>query len=485
MDRQNQKYLYGIFILAVIIRISSLLYNESYLDLDPYWFSQSRNAIILGLSDIGRAPLSPEIESYYGTTVESAKLVWPLMDRGLVFAHLLLKGVFGQTSYLALQITQLLIDSFLVFIVAVIGNRLGGSKAALVAGLAYAVFVPQIWISTMPEYNTWLTFTYVLLTWLMFVFIESFQRKEYRRVLLVALGIAVTGFIGSQMRSIAILAPLGLAGWYWFWNCLQNRTLWVSTFDCKAIGVLLIVGTCTIVGSSAVNITVRGDASPVRSTFGHSFWAGIGQFDNPFGVQDSDGAITEFYTRETGIESPSDGAVEYNTWLIKRGIVFVKDEPFLYLSMLARRALMILIPNMPFTIVADMPAYSLQKIEKKRVENRKTLQFLHGRLSPRTIIELINDDPAYIVGLIFRLIIALGVPLGIVGYLVFSKTRTLGVLALFPLAYVLITLAPFYITPVVLVPAHAAVLPVVAAGWLLIFERSTSLINKFREKSNL
>ena len=178
MGKQNQKYLFGIFTLAVLIRIAALLYNEAYLDLDPYWFSQSRNAIILGLSDIGRVPLSSEVEAYYGTTVESAKLAWPFMDRGLVYVRLLIKGALGQTSYLALQITQLLIDAFLVFIIAAIGNRLGGRKVELFAALAYAVFVPQVWISTMPEYNTWLTYTFILLTWLMFVFIEAFQNEE-------------------------------------------------------------------------------------------------------------------------------------------------------------------------------------------------------------------------------------------------------------------------------------------------------------------
>jgi hypothetical protein len=474
----------GIFTLAVIMRVASLVFNEAYFEFDPHWYAQSRNAIILGLSNIGRTPLPSNIEAYYGTTVETAKIAWPLMDRGLVFVYLFLKSVFGQTSYLALQITQLLIDAFLVFIVAAIGNRLGGNKAALGAGLAYAVFLPQIWISTMPEYNAWLTFTYILLTWLMIVFVEAFQCKKYRHISLIALGIAIVGFIGGQMRSIAILAPLGLAGWYWFWSCLQNRTLRVSTTNVKATGILLVVGICAILGSSAANKAVRGDVSPVRSTFGHSFWAGIGQFDNPFGVQDLDGSILKFYTRETGIESSSDGAVEYNSWLTNRGIEFVKDQPFLYLSMIARRALMILSPNMPFTIVADMPAYSLQEVEITRVKNRKALQALHGRVSPTTIFNLVNSDPAYVVGLLFRLLIALGAPIGVIGYLVLSKDRALGVLALFPLGYVLITLAPFYITPVVLVPTHTAILPVIVAGWILIFEQSNNQINKLRAKYN-
>jgi hypothetical protein len=55
-------------------------------------------------------------------------------------------------------------------------------------------------------------------------------------------------------------------------------------------------------------------------------------------------------------------------------------------------------------------------------------------------------------------------------------------LALFPLGYVLVTLAPFYITPVVLVPAHAAVIPVIVAGWGLIFEQSNIQIKKIRAK---
>ena len=483
MQNITQNQMLSIFLLALVMRAASLVFNEVYLGFEPIWFSQSRSAIILALSELGRAALPSDVETYYGTSVEQAKLAWPFMDRGLVYVHLILKWVFGQTSYLKLQILQLIIDAFMVFPIAAIGRRLGEDKVVLSSGIFYAIFIPQIWIATMPEYNVWLTYTFIMLTWLMFVLLETCHQKALGQAVMAAISIMVVGFVGAQMRSIAVLAPLGLAGWYWFSQCIQHRTIRIPSSHFKITLAIIFIGIGLVVGSSLVNGLVRGETSPVRSTFGHSFWAGIGQFDNSVGVRDSDSSVAQFYTQETGIsDTGNTGGVEYNTWLTNKALEFIKNNPTLYFSMVVRRGLMILFPNMPFTIAADTPAYSLQEIEIERVKNRKALQAQHGRLSPALIFELVKSDPAYVIGLLFRVFLLLAFPLGVFGFLVLSPNRIAGMLALFPLAYVLITLAPFYMTPIVLVPAHAAVIPVIVAGWLLVFEKFNTQIKKLREK---
>lgn len=485
MQLINQNQMLGILILAVVMRATSLIYNELYLDLDPIWYSQSRTAIILALSDIGRIDLNSEVEAFYRTSVKHSILIWPFMDRGLVYVHLILKWLFGHTSYLSLQILQLVFDSILVFPIAAIGRRLGGNKAAMCSGLFYAVFIPQIWLATMPEYNVWLTYTFIILTWLMVIFIETFNQKAYGMAAVSAGAILAVGFIGAQMRSIAVLAPLGFAGWYWLSLCFQNRTLRVSVTNFRIIILTVLIGISLVVGSSLVNGLIRGETSPVRSTFGHSFWAGIGQFDNPFDVQNYDDSIVQFYTKNTGIKDTGNtGGIEYNEWLTKRGLEFVQKEPSLYLSMVARRGLMILFPNMPFTIVADMPAYSLQETEIERVKHRKSLQAEYGRLSPVTISKLVKSDPAYVVGLMFRTFLLFALPLGIISFLVLSLNRAIGMLALFPLGYTLVTLSLFYITPVVLIPVYTAILPVVVTGWWLLYERCRSLTYKKQTQRN-
>lgn len=467
------KCLIGIFTLALGMRAGMLILNEIYFDLDPMWYAQSRNAIILALSEIGNVPLAPDVETFSKVTVEDAKLFWLNMDRGLVYVLLIIKWIFGQTSYLALQITQLIIDAVMVFFVAAIGRRLGGNKIAISASLAYAVFVPQIWLATIPEYNVWVTFAFVMFTWLLFRFNEAYDHESYFSVFLIAAAIFLIGCIGTQMRSVVVLAPLGMAGWYWIGLCVQRQTIRITFRNWQEIAALMLIGISVIIGSTIVNGVIRGEASPVRSTFGHSFWAGVGQFENPFGVKDSDASIAQYYSSKTGIEDTGDtGGIEYNKWLAKQGIEFIKNDTVLYLSMVARRGLMILFPNMPFTVVADLPAYGLQDVEIEHVKTRKALQAQYGRLSVHTISSLIRSDPVYIVGLLFRVFLLISLPIGVISFLVLSETRWLGILALFPLGYVLVTLAPYYITPVLLIPTHAAILPVTVAGWILLFARA-------------
>ncbi|HER26825.1 MAG TPA: hypothetical protein ENI69_06925 [Rhodospirillales bacterium] len=402
------------------------------------------------------------------------------MDRGLVYVHMLLKFVFGTTSYELLQAFQIFIDALLVFPLMSIAYSLSQNhKIAWSVGLLYGAFLPQAWLAVQPDYNVWLTTGYILATWL-YLKIIALAPGEHRWRSLVLYAAALFGvmFAVNQIRSTIILLPIGMAAWWWATTLLTTRSLVFPRRNWPSALALLGVGVLVIGISGALNKTVRSYASPVRSTFGHAFWTGVGQFKNPYGLRDDDGSVVEFYKNETGIEETDSttGGVAYNAWLRQRAVQFIKKYPVLYASMVARRAAAIIFPNMPFTVVADKPAYDRTPIELARTKHRIELQQRYGKLSPTTISRLISEDPFYVVGLFGRLALMLLLPLGGVLFFVFSQYRALGLLTIVPLAYHVITLSPVYATPIILIPGYAAILPVVGIGWWLALQKSFTIL---------
>jgi hypothetical protein len=174
------------------------------------------------------------------------------------------------------------------------------------------------------------------------------------------------------------------------------------------------------------------------------------------------------------------GGGEYNTWLSHRAVQFISENPLLYASMVIRRALGIVFPNMPVTVVADKPAYDMTTIELARTASRIKLQKQYGKISPTTIRILVSEDPFYIVGLFGRLLLMVLLPLGVILFLIFSKRRALGLHTLVPLVYHIITLSPIYATPIILIPPYAAILPVVCIGWWLACHKAYGLFSNAR-----
>jgi len=384
-----------------------------------------------------------------------------------------MKALFGTTSYLMVQVLQILIDLVMLFPIMGIARSLAGRKAALAAGFTYAVFIPHVWLVANPDYNIWLTFGLILLTWLLVRLVIYRKGPLSWSVYLYFLtAFVIVGFAVNEFRSVALLALLGMAGWLWLSEVFCNRSLKIPAPSVGRVITLVCAGLIVIVAASGTNRLVRGDSTPVRSTLGHSFWAGVGQFSNPLGLTDNDGAVARFYEKKTGRTAPgSTGGYEYNKWLTERGLRFVHDNPALYLSMVARRGLMILFPNVAFTLVADYPSFSTQPAEIARIEKRKKLTAENGFFSLKTFSTLISIDPWYLVGVAFRLLMMIALPLGIGGAFWCSENRRAAFLASFPLAYLLVVFSPYYINIPVLISGWSATIPVWATGLFLIFQK--------------
>jgi hypothetical protein len=466
------KTILWIIFLALTFRIGILLLN-GYWDHSPHWGFLPRTGLAVAWSDFGTIPLPDGFEALFKVSLADAMRSWQLNDRGLTFLFVFMHKIFGQVTYLHIQIIHLFLDALMVLPVMGLVNRIAGLRGAVVAGVAYALFLPQAQMAVSPDYNSWLGGLLVVMTWIAAQLIET--RQISRFVLLILLMIAIN-VIGNEFRSIVALFAFGAAGWLWLVSIGVHRTLLLPVARWQSISGLLLVGVTVLLLSASTNYYVRGEFSPVRSSFGHAFFTGVGQFKNPIGMRDSDAAPAQWYTRETGI-SDTNSTLDpaYNTWLNEKAKAFVTKYPVLYGSMVMRRAGRILFPNMAFTLVTDLPSYTLLPDQKKLVELRKALVAQNGWASMTTLLELGKVDPAYLFGLGWRILLMIILPLGLGSAIWLAKSRAAGVFATLPLVYGILTLSFVYVTPPVVTGIQAAILTVSASGLYLLYRRAKEI----------
>lgn len=474
------RYIGAILVLAVAARGLILALNILW-DIPPLWDPLPRTALAVAWSDFGRIPLGAAFERTYQISVEEALRFWPLNDRGIVYLFLLVHKLLGPVTYLKIQTINLAIDCLMILPTMSIARQIGGPKAAIAAGIVYALFLPQIQVAAAPDYNCWLAYSMIVMTWIVFRISDSSSGFGDGNFWWLVGGLAAASVIANEFRSISILFTVGAAGWLGFVSVLECRSLRLPRWRWQQIAALILVGGVTILVAAGLNKLVRGEFSPVRSTFGHSFWSGVGQFANPFGLRENDGDVLAFYERETGLKDTSNTiGVAYNAWLAKRAVKFIKAHPGLYASMVARRAVRIIFPNMAFSAVADLRSYTSQPEQSRLIERRQELVATNGWVSWKTISELTRIDPGYIVSLVLRVSLMLALPVGLLAALIWGPARTQTVMACLPLAYIVITLSGYYATPVVITATHASVLAASVAGWFFLVTRASRYLRKVR-----
>ena len=470
---------FAVFLFAIAVRAVYLFYNIVILDLPPFWPHPARVALTMVASNFGAIDLGEAWSRHFGMDIVEAAYTWQFVERGVAFPFMLIKAVFGTVEYLHVQILQLVIDALMVFPVAAVAFLIGGTRATVWAGITYALFLPQIQLAATPSYDTWLNFGYILSGWLMarFALIPTGGALPWARIAAIGFAIFVVLFVTNQFRSVIALFGVALALWYLMVEVFGtsslrlNKAIWAKMIVLGAVGILVVVA------SVSVNVSVRDESSPFRSSLAHSFWAGVGQYENPYGIVEHDGSITAFYNRETGNNVTDGHSLEYNSWLTKRAIEFVKEYPVLYASMAARRALLILVPNFPLmSPVADYASFVRQPDELARIAQRNVIKGEHGRVSPTALRMLWQVDPDFVISLGVRFILLIAMPFGLIAGMVLSNDRRLAVLSAVPLAYTAISFAPFYVTGPLVVSGYVAIIPLVAAGWYLSWQRIRDMI---------
>lgn len=128
-------------------------------------------------------------------------------DNGLAYIHILIAKICRKTSFLHLQVLQMVLDALLVFPIMRIGRIIGSERVSRLSGMAYAAFLPEIWLAAVPGYDFWASFGLIVSTW---IFLESWtgiERGHKSYFLFIVPGSALIGFCGV-VRSTVFFYPI-------------------------------------------------------------------------------------------------------------------------------------------------------------------------------------------------------------------------------------------------------------------------------------
>jgi hypothetical protein len=120
----------------------------------------------------------------------------------------------------------------------------------------------------------------------------SLQRKKFEYILFFT---GMLAGITIWFRSITSILPFYIAIFLVFYFRLKDKWKYTRIGFCIALYLFPVI--FSMVTLSVYRYELTGNYRPTRSTFWHSFWAGVGQFPNPYGLKSIDEAIWKFGQR--------------------------------------------------------------------------------------------------------------------------------------------------------------------------------------------
>jgi 4-amino-4-deoxy-L-arabinose transferase-like glycosyltransferase len=231
--------------------------------------------------------------------------------------------VTGQQRYIYVQLVQIAVDSAMVALVfwlclALYGRR----RAAWIAALLYAIFLPLAFTARIPHVDIWaVDFTIVIVALLVR------GRAAPRPVPWLLAAGAATG-LGVYFRPGLLLVPVlfALATWPW--------SRWRGVL--RGAGVPLLVAALLLVPWTIRNENVFHRFIPTRIGIGQNLWEGLGEVGNSFGAMLDDQATA----RQVARVRPDlvYGTPAYDSYLEDRATSAIVDHPDHFARVVARRA---------------------------------------------------------------------------------------------------------------------------------------------------
>jgi 4-amino-4-deoxy-L-arabinose transferase-like glycosyltransferase len=352
--RYHRRALVVLVVIAFLIRLAALASNthpESLAGLSSPNGEMARNALVHGRWFVvnANAPTA-ELQRHQRRLVDPAVIDYTEADAHPRFVPyriqmpgpaLLLVGAWwltGQYRYLLLQLLQVLLDALAVLLVYWISRRLYGMpRAALLAAVGYALFLPMARLMTIPFYDPWA----VLATIAGFAFFLWSLDGPTPSLRLIAMGLTI-GF-GMWFRPAISVLPVavGLA--------LMPRLAWR-----RAVGYGLVpVLTALLVVSpySLWTLRDRGQFTPVNVGFGQVLWEGLGERPNSFEAVLDDGVTFAQVQRERPELAYATPA--YDSYLRRKALRAISEHPGYYVGLLGRRI-----------VSASIPLWNWERLER-------------------------------------------------------------------------------------------------------------------------
>ena len=192
--------------------------------------------------------------------------------------------VYNFAPYVLLQV---FIDSLLIALLFAVLSRVGNMLALLTA-LVMTINIATIKRTLMMGYDFWPQFG-VLAAFIGLLWVLN-KDKGAGWYLLVGCLAAIPYWF----RTITLLLPFFLLVCSVF--LLRSRSLtWRTTLRRSVMFIAPVLVCLALV--SVYRYDMTGSARPTRSTFWHSFFAGVGQFSNPYGIDYTDQSVWRYGIR--------------------------------------------------------------------------------------------------------------------------------------------------------------------------------------------
>ncbi len=219
-----------------------------------------------------------------------------------------------------------------------IGQSLGSRGKGLLVALLFALFPLEIKLAITPSYDVWASFFYILAVYLLIL--EQKQEKRWASLAVVA-GIGGLSAYTAWIRSTVVLFPIAMAIYLLFSR--RKKFQWVKA------ALLIMVFSCMYIMPKAFRTYASsGEFRIARGTMWFSYYCGLGQFKNDFGIRPFDGAAIK-YCIEQDPELRDKPWISnwqrYEELLEVRVKEVISEHPLWYAGTILKRAGVILFPG--------------------------------------------------------------------------------------------------------------------------------------------
>ncbi|MBI4454637.1 MAG: hypothetical protein HY644_01925 [Acidobacteria bacterium] len=348
-----------IFVVALVARV--LAYNFVWPNVCHTFIGMSASAAV-GVNAGGRLTVrTEEIQriSSLGLTARHLNRMYnpdasrlPLweVEPGLSLVLVALWKLTGVYDLRPLIWLQIICDSFLCAIFFLVLHRVS-VWVGFGTGLGWALFPPQIQFACTAGYDAWASFALIAVSSAM-VFLCT-RRLSWRATAFIMLCMSLISVVGLWTRSYVLLWPFLVAG-------LLLQIVRVKRWRSILVLIYIIPSLFGIIGMMVERDRLVGNPRPTRTTFWHTFWAGIGQYDNPYGIEGLDSSIYVFaqsldpglktwFTKYRVVWDDPTFNMEYEKVLAKEARVFIRRHPEILLRNHFLRILRLVVPTIRMT----------------------------------------------------------------------------------------------------------------------------------------
>lgn len=457
---KNISILLLIILISTLLRFSLLAYNNTQHNGNPAegqdW--QARHSLAAAVSDFEFAPSHPIFHSGYDVSPEASKLVVTHGEPGLSYIHWIIKTISGTTSFNHLIILHIILDALCLYIIYFMARTLGLSqKAQYFVALFYAFNIGHISLILMPTYNVWLTFYFICISGLLLKFLSLEINSKYRNHLYLYIALTLVTIGASIIRSPSLYYPIFIGLCIITLMIVRPSKYKFNEYK-KLTLTLIAAGISTNLALSSMNYAIRGDFSATRSTVGHTFWAGVSQRENKYGIKNGDAGAVAFYTQLTGKKNYEAGmGIEYNQVLKDKAKEYILENPIDYISDVLNRSFHLFIPNQYILLnTYNSTTNTLTDIDK--------ISGQYGKTSPRFWKEVTNKYWWYPMWISLRLLLIGFLAVSFISIFIFRKAHFETLIVLGPIFYGASVISLIYMKGVIVSSVWTASLPAVLMG---------------------